>query len=93
MKTISQKINSIDYSEADTKFEVPEDVFYYVAKIIAHVKFKHQILGVVDDRPLIKIKICYNSKSEFDNKAIDNIWNLIRDYQTIRYDGLDASYL
>jgi hypothetical protein len=53
------------------------------------MKFEHQIIGVLENRKYINIKIFYNSSLELDTKALKNICSLIQDYETLRCNDLE----
>ena len=77
----------IDFNEKGYEKEsyaVPADIMPEIAQIILQANLPHEIIGVKENRRQIVIEIVYKRNFRFHSQAIDNISDVLRDYQELR---------
>jgi hypothetical protein len=75
-----------DRSElTEETLKIPLDILLDVLTIIVDEKLKYEVIEVSQNRSLVILVVFYKKSSIRDQKIIDNLENLILDYEHIRH--------
>jgi hypothetical protein len=74
--------NNKETSEETLK--IPNDLLIDILGIIVKEELKHEIIEIIQNRSLIVIAVTYDKNSVRTGKVIENIKNLILDYEHFR---------
>ncbi|MEO8760396.1 MAG: hypothetical protein ABI388_04570 [Bacteroidia bacterium] len=64
-------------------YTVPTDVMLEIAQIIVQADLPHEIIGVKENKRQVVLEISYQADLRFHQQAIDNITDILREYQVL----------
>ena len=64
-------------------YVIPADVMVAIAQIILQADLPHEIIGVKESKGQIIFSISHQANLKFHQKAIQNITDIIEEYQTL----------
>ena len=71
---------------------VPLDVLIDVLKIITEMELKNEITAINENKSFIEIKVEYQNGLGFHQRAIENIENILDDYNHYRFEELETDW-
>ena len=67
-------------------FSIPLDVLTDIIKVLLQAELKNEITGANENKNFIDVKVEYQNGLGFHQKAIDNIENILDDYNHYRFE-------
>jgi uncharacterized membrane protein len=71
---------------------VPLDVLIDVLKIIMEMELKNEITAINENKSFIEIKVEYQNGLGFHQRAIENIENILDDYNHFRFEEQETDW-
>ncbi|CAN5645710.1 hypothetical protein BH11BAC2_BH11BAC2_11230 [soil metagenome] len=71
---------------------VPLDVLIDVLKIITEMELKNEITAINENKSFIEIKVEYQNGLGFHQRAIENIENILDDYNHFRFEEQETDW-
>ena len=71
---------------------VPLDILIHVVRIIKETELKNEITGVNENKSFIELKIEYQNGLGLHQRAIENIENILDDYNHFRFEEQETDW-
>ena len=73
-------------------FSIPLDVLTDIVKVLIQAELKNEITGANENKSFIDVKVEYQNGLGFHQKAIDNIENILDDYNHYRFEEEETDW-
>ena len=73
-------------------FSIPLDVLTDIIKVLLQSELKNEITGANENKNFIDVKVEYQNGLGFHQKAIDNIENILDDYNHYRFEEEETDW-
>ena len=73
-------------------FSIPLDVLTDIIKVLLQAELKNEITGANENKNFIDVKVEYQNGLGFHQKAIDNIENILDDYNHYRFEEEETDW-
>lgn len=73
-------------------FSIPLDVLTDIIKVLLQAELKNEIIGANENKNFIDVKVEYQNGLGFHQKAIDNIENILDDYNHYRFEEEETDW-
>jgi hypothetical protein len=80
-------MKTVENGSNEESYVIPADIMTDVARIILQAGLSHQIIDANQERQEITLRIGYTKTSKFHQQALKNLYDLITDYNELRYEG------
>lgn len=73
-------------------FSIPLDILTDIIKVLLQAELKNEITGANENKNFIDVKVEYQNGLGFHQKAIDNIENILDDYNHYRFEEEETDW-
>ncbi len=73
-------------------FSIPLDVLTDIVKVLLQAELTNEITGANENKNFIDVKVEYQNGLGFHQKAIDNIENILDDYNHYRFEEEETDW-